>query len=237
MNTAKSLTAKPNLPALRIALYGTIITLIGILLSGPIGLVIVTLVAKQPDWVDPALWAANYNPIQTIPFFFGFLLVGGYVITISALYHVAEEKHKTHAMVAIIFTAMFATLIFFNYINQTTFLPALAKAYQPAFSPIITAFSFSNPLSLCWSIEMWGYGLLGVATWAAAPLFYGSRIEKITSWLMVANGVISLAGGFISAWDLNWVFTAAGFVNYLAWNLLVTVLAVTMIVSLKRRMA
>lgn len=111
-----------------------------------------------------ALRTGMWGAAQTAPFFGGFFLVGGYVVMIAALYQLAEEQQKTNALVAVVFTSIFATLIFFNYISQTTFIPAMAQAYQPAYDAAISIFSLANPLSLCWAIEMWGYALLGVAT-------------------------------------------------------------------------
>ena len=231
-----NLSRIPATNALRLGIYGACATLIGILLSGPVGVSLVALLAPQPAWEGSAQWAAHFDRLQTFPFFGGFLLIGGYLITMAALYQIASVKDKTRTLVAVMFTTAFATLIFFNYINQTTFLPALASPYLPENAPLINAFSLSNPRALCWAIEMWGYALLGVATWIAAPVFHGSRLEKTTAWLMIANGVVSLLGGVIATWNLAWVFTTTGLVNYALWNVLVFALAVTTILSLKRRL-
>lgn len=140
-------------------------------------------------------------------------------------------------LVALLLTAAFATLIFFNYINQTTFVPSLARNYRPDYEPLIAAFSFSNPDSLCWAIEMWGYGLLGVATWLVAPVFNRDRVEKIARILMIANGIISVIGALVSSYDLGWVFSAAGLACYVAWNIVVIALMLCIIASLRRRRA
>lgn len=134
----------------------------------------------------------------------------------------------------LISAAAFVALIFFNYINQTTFLPALARGYRPEYDPLITLLSFSNPRSLCWAIEMWGYALLGVSTILAAPVLRRNWLEKATAGLMVANGIISLVGGFVTSADLSWVMTPTGPANYIAWNVLA--LAVCFGVSMYRRM-
>lgn len=223
--------------ALRVGIYGAVINIAGIFLSGPLGLVLISLTHPNPAWQTPKLWAENFHPIQTVPFFGGFLLLIGYILMMAAAHQMAEEKDKIYTQVALIFTAAFATLIFFNYINQTTFLPALAKNYRPEYDPVISAFSFSNPRSLCWAIEMWGYALLGLATCFAAPVFRHSATEKKTAFLMLANGVISIVGGFVASGNLEWVFTQAGLINYALWNVLVLILAVFFLLSLKRRMA
>lgn len=221
--------------ALRTGIWGAALTIAGILLSGPIGLVAVMTFSPSPAWVDAASYVQHFHPLQTAPFFGGFFLVGGYVVLVAALYQLAEERQKANAMSAVIFTAAFATLIFFNYVNQTTFIPALVKDYQPAYDPAISTFSLANPRSLCWAIEMWGYALLGVATWLLAPIFHRNRIEKIAAGLMIANGVVSIVGGFVTAWNLGWVLTTPGVVSYVGWNILVLALSIFVMLSLRKR--
>ncbi|MCO6451109.1 MAG: hypothetical protein J5I90_10020 [Caldilineales bacterium] len=219
----------------RIGLIGAWLTIFGILLSGPLGLFIVTAVQPSGPWQDAATYAQNYHPIQTLPFFCGFLLVGGYVVMMAALHQLAEERHKAQTLIAVVFTTIFATLIFFNYLNQTTFVPALAQNYIPEFDAAISIFSLANPLSLCWAIEMWGYAFLGVATWLAAPIFNRNRLERATAVLMIANGVVSIVGAVVTAWSLGWVLTVPGMISYAAWNVLVFALSILVVLSLRRR--
>ncbi|HCV42558.1 MAG TPA: hypothetical protein DGH68_03670 [Bacteroidetes bacterium] len=221
---------------LRIGIYGAIATLIGIILSGPLALVLVNLVHPQPAWMDAQTFVNNFHAVQTLPFFGGIALVIGYVVLMAALHHLADDGQKTTSLIAVILTAAFATLIFFNYISQTTFVPALAREYKPEYESLIAAFSFSNPNSLCWAIEMWGYALLGLATWFAAPVFNRNTLEKVTAALMIANGVISIIGAIIASQDLAWVFTVSGFVSYAVWNVLVLALSTCIIVSLRKRL-
>ena len=221
--------------ALRAGIWGAALTVAGILLSGPIGLLAVTMIHPSPPWIDAASYAQFFHPVQTAPFFGGFFLVGGYVVMMAALYELADEQQKTPALIAVTFTAIFATLIFFNYINQTTFIPALVQSYRPEHDSAISTFSLANPLSLCWAIEMWGYALLGVATWLTASIFNRNRIEKLTAALMIANGIVSIVGGIVTAWNLGWVLTTPGVVSYVGWNALVLALSVFVILSLRKR--
>ncbi len=81
--------------ALRFGILGALATAIGIILSGPVGLALVTLLAPNPTWTDAATWAAHYHPLQTFPFYGGFLLVGGYVMTMAAFYQIAAGENET----------------------------------------------------------------------------------------------------------------------------------------------
>ena len=221
---------------LRLGKLGALINIAGIVLSGPIGLALILLLHPTPAWDTPTLWAETYHPIKTLPFFFGFLLVGGYILMMAAAHELAEEQDRVYTSIALLFTSGFVTLIFFNYISQTTFMPALARNYRPEYDALISGFSFDNPLSLSWAIEMWGYALLGVATIFAARIFTRNRTEKITAYLMIANGVISVLGALVAAANLGWVMTLPGLISYNAWNALVFALAVFFYLSLRKRM-
>ncbi len=223
-------------PNHRIGIYAALLLIAGIVLSGPLGLVVVTLLHPQPAWQDAQTQAANYHPIQVLPFFGGFLLVLGSGLLITTLYQLSAAKDKALALLAVVCTAAFTSLIFFNYICQTTFIPALLANYRPEYATIVAAFSFANPGSLCWAVEMWGYALLGLATLLLAPVFNrGSWVEKTAAWLMILNGILSIIGGFITAVHLTWVMTPVGLANYVVWNILVVVLGVFVILALSQR--
>jgi len=226
--------------ALRIGIYGAVLTIIGILLSGPLGFGIVVVIQPSPAlqaWQGAQAYAQHYHRIQALPYFGGFVLVIGYIVMMAAFYQIAEEKQKTPALIAIIFTAIFSTLVFFNYIDQTTFLPALAKNYRPEYDPAISTFSMANPHSLSWAIEMWGYAFLGMATWSAASVFKRDRLEKTTATLMIVNGIVSIVGAGATSFDLGWVLTSWGLLSYVVWNLLALTLSIFIIASLRRREA
>lgn len=82
----------------------------------------------------------------------------------------------------------------------------------------------ANPLSLCWGIEMWGYAILGVATWVLAVFYL--ETNKILVFLLRLNGWMSVAGAVLTVINLEWVMTPAGLAAYAAWNILMIVLMI-----------
>jgi hypothetical protein len=120
-----------------------------------------------------------------------------------------------------------ASFVIFNYVTQTTFVPAVVNAYTSELGPVLTTLSMSNPNSLPWALEMWGYGLMGLGTWFAAGFFGTSRLERIAKTLFIVNGVLSVFGAVIASIDLGGVFSTAGLVGYVIWNVLYLALAVT----------
>jgi hypothetical protein len=173
--------------------------------------------------------------VQSVPFFGGLVLVFGCALLIAAVHQVADEPRKPATLVAVLATAVFTALISFNYVCQTTFVPALVRAYRPEYDPLISTFSLANPLSLAWAVEMWGYAFLGIATWFAASVFDGDGLEKVTRALMMLNGVLSVLGALVTAVDLGWVLSSAGMISYLGWNIVMLTLAVLLLLVFQRR--
>ena len=62
-----------------------LLILAGILTSGPLGSYIIQLISPQPPWVDAQTFISHYSEIQSAPFYFGFLLMFGFIIFFSSL--------------------------------------------------------------------------------------------------------------------------------------------------------
>jgi hypothetical protein len=206
---------------------GSLIALIGYITSGPVGFLIVSAVKPQPAWTSASVFAENYHIIQDLPFYFGFLLIGGMLMLAVGHYLNYKEddpQKKFHLLVALGWTIAFFTLISLNYISQTTFVRHLALHYKPEYDPAIATFSMANPMSFCWANEIWGYGFLGVATWLMAG-YYSGRNNLIRS-LLIANGAVSVATVAFTIVDMKWLLTSIGLGGYFIWNVLMIVLMI-----------
>jgi hypothetical protein len=212
---------------LKLISLGAVVALIGFIMSGPLAFLIVRLVKPQPGWISPDVFAENYNAIQDLPFYFGFILIGGMLMLVAGHYMNFKEDNdekKFHLLISLGWTIVFCSLISFNYICQVTFVRNLALHYKPEYDPAISTFSMSNPLSICWAIEMWGYGFLGIATWLMSG-YYHKKNNLIRS-LLVANGIVSLISAVWTIIDVSWVMTPAGLIAYVAWNVLMIVIMI-----------
>jgi len=221
--------------ARRAVIASAAIALVGAILSGPLGIWLVNATHPQPPWRDAAAFVAAYHPVQTVPYYLGFLLVGGFVGLITSLHALAPAELRSRTLVAVPLAGAFAAMIFVNYAVQTTLVPALATGTAPEDGLVIGVFTMANPRSVGWALEMWGYAVLGVATWLVAPAFHGSAIERATKWLFVANGPVSVVGAVANAASPGWVMTPAGLVSFALWNVLVVAMAVMAIASMRAR--
>jgi len=209
---------------------GAIIALIGFILSSLVAIPIVMFVSPQPMWQSVELFRAHFHTIQVLPYYFGFILISGLVILV---YGHRQEKSGQHSdfqdqlRMARVLINIFATLIIFNYSCQTTFVPHLVQAHNSLYDPLIAAFSMSNPDSLSWTIEMWGYLILAKALW----LLSGFYREKRTSLpgLLTINLIISVLSLLWSILDPSWVDTTLGLILYFTWNGLMIVILILMV--------
>jgi len=219
----------------KLILIGSVTALIGFTTSGPAGFMIIKLTKPQPPWQSASVFAANYHFVQDIPYYLGLLLIGGMLMIAAGLYlNYTEENRKVkfQLLLSLLWTAIFATLIFFNYICQTTFIRYLALNYTAQNDSMIATFSMANPMSLSWAVEIWGYGILGVATWLMAG--YYKEKNKTLSWLLILNGMVSIAIIGFTIIDLNWVLTSTGLIAYMFWNVLMIVLMIMINRNCKR---
>lgn len=207
---------------------GAIIALTGFITSGPAGFMLVKLTKPQPEWVSASAFATNYNFVQDIPYYFGLLLIVGMLMIAAGHYlNFAEDNRQIRfqLLLSLLLTTVFAALIFFNYICQTTFIRHLALHYKTENDAVISTFSMANPMSLSWAIEIWGYGILGATTWLIAG--YYKQKNNFIRWLLILNGIVSLLSVAFTIININWVLTPAGIIGYMFWNILMIVLMIT----------
>jgi hypothetical protein len=59
-------------------------SLIGIVLSGPLALILINATHPQPGWAGAAIFALNYHPIQACPYLGGLALVAGLILLVAS---------------------------------------------------------------------------------------------------------------------------------------------------------
>ncbi len=221
--------------AYEVGILGAILVVAGILTSGPLGVLAVALVQAQPPWTSAAVFVENFHRIQTLPFYFGFLLIGGSILMLVSICMLSTKRAA--AFVGLVFMSIGAAFAIFNYVIQTTFIPSAVTNYTPELAPLISVLSMSNPTSITWAAEMWAYGFIGMGTWCAAGFFGTSNLERAGKALFIVNGIISVLGALLVSIDLSGVFSTAGWVGYFVWNLLYLALAVVFYQTLQKRRA
>jgi hypothetical protein len=201
------------------------VVLAGILLSGPVAVGLVEAFTPQPPWMDAATFARHYSWLQLLPYVFGFLILGGFVAFMAGLNGIGREEQRPLEHAALAFTAVAAALVFFNYVLQTAVVPQSLSGD----GAILSLLTMANPRSLGWSLEMYGYGVFGVATALAAPLFERGGGQGRIRALLNANCVVSVVSAALVPVFPGWLLTPAGWIAGGVWNILVAALMVIVI--------
>lgn len=205
----------------------SVISLLGFILSGPVGFLLVRMIQPQPEWTQASSFVEHYHIIQNLPYFFGFLLLAGQLLLVLGhyeLYRTRSPLIRFRLLIAVFLMVVFCTLITFNYIVQTTFVHNLAWNYQPGYDQAIQYFSMSNTLSIAWAIELWGYGILSISLWLLRDIY--TPFFKLISILLWINLISSIVPILWTILDVNWVMSTLGLGLYFVWNLLMILLMI-----------
>jgi hypothetical protein len=132
-------------------------------------------------------------------------------------------------LAAVAFTAVSASLIFFNYVLQTAFVPLWLDKNES----LVSMVTMANPVSLGWALEMYGYGILGVATGFAASLFGGSGRQRAIRLLLYANCLFSILGAVLFPALPGWVLSLPGMLLGGAWNVLIAATMILVILEFR----
>ncbi|MFN8207527.1 MAG: hypothetical protein U0T82_08985 [Bacteroidales bacterium] len=201
-----------------------ILNMAGILLSGLLFPVLTQLICPQPSYTSLVQFAEAFHPLQTATFFSGFLLITGSLFTFVSLYFLAGSGRKARALSALVVNLIFSGMVFLNYVLQISYVPYLAH-YQPVEADILLPMlTMSNPGSLAWALEMYGWGGIGFSYLLAIPLLEPGGTGKVIRILFALNGGISILGALLTSLDMHWIFSPAGFASLILWNMLVLVI-------------
>lgn len=209
-----------------------VITIIGILFSGPVGVLIISMLRPQPVWQGAEVFANNYHRVQSLPFIFGFFMMLGFVLFISAISRLADtEIKKIYGTMAVIFASAYVVTIGLNYVIQAVYIPEIIEEN----AELAGLLTMVNPSSFSWVLEMFGYGFLGAAGWLVAPIFEGNARMKSIRYLLIVNGIISIFGVIITAVDVKWVLSTSGLISYVVWNLLIIITMILIFLEFKTK--
>lgn len=220
---------------IKFGIFSVWLNITGVVLSGLVFPVLSIALSPQPAWQNAEVFAGNFNFLQIGTFFSGFLLAAGFAVYFIALHLLAKKEDKLYSLTALVFISVFTSLIFLNYIIQTTLVPHLALNYVPEYGPILSSLTMCNPGSIGWALEMYGWAVLGLATIFIAMLFKKGGLEKTLKLFFILNGAGSIAAALVTSFNMKWVFTPAGLVSAALWNLLILVIDILLLKYLKQK--
>jgi hypothetical protein len=209
---------------LRFGISAIYLNLFGIIFSGLVFPVLTMILSPQPVWQGADLFVKSFHPLQTATFFCGYFLVIGTLLTFIMLYLTTCIETKVWALSALVINVIFTSVVFLNYIIQTTYVPYLAVNNPPETASVLAVFTMANPGSFAWALEMYGWGGIGLSFIFMAFIFRKQKYEGTLKVLFLANGICSVASAIMTSTNMKWLFSPAGFTSLVFWNALVFVI-------------
>jgi hypothetical protein len=110
-----------------------------------------------------------------------------FVVLMVSIHYQAEPGERVWSHAAIVFAAMYATLISIVYYVQLAFvMPRLARGDTADIQLLL----FEPFDSFLYAIDVFGYSLMSLATLFAAAVFGGRGLERWIRRALIANGCL-----------------------------------------------
>jgi hypothetical protein len=124
-----------------------------------------------------------------LPFIPSLVLGPVFVLLALSIYHTIAEEKKILGQLGISFAVVCAAILSLHYYIQLTIVQhGLLNGELAGLWHLVTP----NPHSLFWTFAALGYGFMGFAMLAMAPLF-AEKADRAIKWLFVANGFVGVA--------------------------------------------
>jgi hypothetical protein len=127
------------------------------------------------------------------------LFAPAFLILLHSINDYAKEDKKILGRISICFAAIFTTCIGIHYFVQISSVRlSIAKGQLDGLAQFIQ----SNPTSGIAGINLVGWTLFfSLSCFFIAPVFSGSRLNKIIKYALISNGIICVIGGIAYVFD------------------------------------
>jgi hypothetical protein len=201
-----------------------IITLLVIMID--LGMGLSAALIPMTTITDIETYAATFSSWQMLPLVPSLMMALLFPVLMLCIYRFASPAKKTLGLLAFAFSMLSAGILCFHYYIQLTVVQ------QGLLSNQLTGlwlFASPNPHSLFWALSALGYGIMGIALIAAAPIFKDGRDRKI-GMLLYANGAIGLI--FLVGIGLGLI--EAGIITSFVWGALFPIATALIAITFKR---
>ena len=148
------------------------------------------------------------DAFQSIPFLAWVipcvLLTLTFPILMSSIYLYASNERKIWGLLGLVFALIYAAVLGLNYwILLAVVSPALVGNYAEG----LELFVIGSPVSIAFSLEGFGYSLMGLSMMFAGPVFSEGKQERWIRWILILNGiqVFAVIAGLLGFWMVTMV--------------------------------
>jgi hypothetical protein len=139
---------------------------------------------------------------------FAMLLFGvSFVVLLNSIHECTNTAQKVLTRISIGFGLLFAVTVGIHYFTQ---LSAVRLNLLRGRIEGLEHFVQANPYSILSAINMLGWTIfLGLASLFVAPVFSGTRLERLIRLVFLLNGLFCLGGGIGYVGEIEWLVFAA----------------------------
>ena len=134
-------------------------------------------------------YAQIFTSAQMLPFIPSLMLGPVFIIMTLCIHHYASEEEKILTQLGVLFAVVCATILSLHYYIQLT---VVQQGLLNNELSGLWLFVTPNPHSFFWAFAALGYGFMGFALLAVAPIFKRG-IERAIKWLFITIGIIGIA--------------------------------------------
>src|SRR3990172_4777914 len=180
---------------------------------------IASCLAPLPSWDGIESFAEAFRTMHILPGAFALFLIPCLVALMATIYHVSSEDRRLYGLLGLVFSLVYASLLGVNYAVQLVVLrPNLLRGETEG----MALFALTNPFSVFWDLELFGYGFMMLSLITAAFVFARIGLEGWVRKLFLLNGPVNILATVAFAVFLNPVIV---FVSLPVWSILFPVSA------------
>lgn len=171
-----------------------------------IAFTILAFVFPVAEWQGIEAYKASFQFNQMYNHIPVLLLTPVMVILMTCIHFFAPNNKKFFGMLGLAFSIVYAVIISINYYIQL-FVVRLNLINGDLNG--LSLWALPNLHSIFFAFESLGYCFLGLATFFAAVVFTGGKLENWIKVLFITNGVFGISGAIISLFDKPLIIFAA----------------------------
>lgn len=171
-------------------------------------------ISPPSEWQGIQTYAASFQPVPFLAWVIPCVLLAlTFPVLMSSIYLYASDEKKIWGLLGLVFALIYAAILGLNYwIMFAVVSPALVGNHTEG----LALFVIGSPFSIAFSLEGFGYSLMGLSMLFAGPVFSEGKFERLIRWLLSLNGiqVIAVIAGLLEVWMATMVSLAIWCISF-----------------------
>ncbi len=151
-----------------------------------------------PEWAGIEAYAKGYDFLQMLNMIPVVLVTIAVIVVMACLHTLAPASHKVFSLIAIAFSAIYATIISSNYYLQ---LFVVRLNIVTGDLEGLQLLAMPNLHSVFFALEALGYMFLSLATLFILPLFGRGKLAKWLRAAIIVSGGLGIFGAIVALFD------------------------------------